>query len=311
MKLRHLSPAVFVALLVAFICPTVLHADTVYYRQAGVAAIQSVSGTIVREANGLLDIQTADGKTVSIPRGDVFQIVRGETSPAKAVQPAEQGREQATSVPPGYERFTAASALASRSSLDEPPARSSFSYHYGLKGGMNISNLRADPQELEESGSLRGYAFGIWWGVPISALSPRLMVQTEALFSMKGDSESTSGYTASTHLSYFEIPILAKFDLFPDAPVLPSVFVGPSLGFNLSGKSSLEGEDGEVEVDVKDQVGTFDLGLVFGGGLDFRAGGRTFGVDVRYNKGMSDIGDGANGSARNEAITVMGSVGLR
>jgi hypothetical protein len=128
---------------------------------------------------------------------------------------------------------------------------------------------------------------------------------------MKSDAESASGYTASTHLSYFDLPILAKFDLFPDAPVLPSLFVGPSLGFNLTANSSLEGEGSEVEVDVKDQVGVFDLGLVFGGGLDFQRGGRTFGVDLRYTHGLSDIGNGANGSAHNEAITVMGSVGLR
>jgi hypothetical protein len=238
----------------------------------------------------------------------VFQIVSEDA--AKEGQSDEGGREQ-IAVPDGYEHFQAASALASRSTLDEAPLRSAASYHYGFKGGMNISNLRADPQELEESGSLRGYAFGIWWGVPLSGLSRRLMIQTEAIFSMKGDSESASGYTASTHLSYFDLPILAKFDLLPDAPVLPSIFVGPSLGFNLTANSSLEGEDSEVEVDVKDQVGVFDLGLVVGGGLDFARGGRTFGVDLRYTRGMSDIGNGANGSARNEAITLMGSIGLR
>jgi hypothetical protein len=280
-----------------------------------VAAIQSVSGTILRETDDLLEIATTEGQNLSIARRDVFQVVRGAQDPAakggqSGGQSVERGREQ-TAVPAGYEHFSAASALASRSTLDEPAARSSFSYHYGFKGGMNISNLRADPQELEESGSLRGYAFGIWWGVPLSSISRRLMVQTEAIFSMKGDSESASGYTASTHLSYFDLPILAKLDLFPDAPVMPSLFVGPSLGFNLSANSSLEGDGNEVEVDVKDQVGTFDLGVVFGGGVDFQAGGRTFGMDLRYTRGMSDVGDGTNGSARNEAITVMGSIGLR
>jgi len=307
-KLRHLTPAVFA--LLASTLPSVLHADTIYYRQANVSAIQSVSGTIVREANGLLEVATADGRTISILRSDVFQIVRGDAAkPAKEGQLAERSREQ-TTVPDGYENFSAASALANRSTLDEAPLRSAASYHYGFKGGMNISNLRADPQELEESGSLRGYALGIWWGVPLSGISRRLMIQTEAIFSMKGDSESASGYTASTHLSYFDVPILAKFDLLPDAPILPSLFVGPSLGFNLTANSSLEGEDSEVEVDVKDQVGVFDLGIVFGGGLDFQRGGRTFGVDLRYTRGLSDIGDGANGSAHNEAIAVMGSVGL-
>jgi hypothetical protein len=161
---------------------------------------------------------------------------------------------------------------------------------------------------LEEGGSLLGYAIGLWWGVP---LSRRLTFQTEALFSMKGDSESAAGYTASTHLGYFDLPLLAKVGFLPDAPVQPSLFAGPSLAFNLSAHSGLEGEGSEVDVDVKDQVGTFDLGLMIGGGLDFEKGGRTFGVDLRYSRGLLDVADGVNGSAHNEVFTVMGSIGLK
>ena len=296
MKLRHLSPSVFVALLVASMSPAVLRADTIYYRQAGVAAIQSISGKIVRETGGLLEIATADGRTVSIARSNVFEIIREA--------PSAQGGQQAGEI----KDFPAASALASRSTFDDTASRPAVAYHYGFKGGMNIANVSADPQELEESGSLRGYTLGIWWGVP---LSRRLMVQAEALFAMKGDSESEGGFTTSTHLGYFELPVLAKFGFLPDAPVQPSLFAGPSLAFNVSASSSLEGEDSEVEVDVKDQVGGFDLGLVIGGGLDFKRGGRTFGVDMRYSRGLRDVEDGENGSAHNEAITVMGSIGLQ
>jgi len=204
--------------------------------------------------------------------------------------------------------FSRASTLARRSSLDDDTPLRPVACHYGFKGGMSISNLRTDPPELAESGSLRSYALGFWWGMP---LMHHLMFQTEALFSMKGDSESASGYTASTRLGYIELPLLAKFAVLPDAPIQPSLFAGPSLGFNVSAHSGLEGEGGEVDMDVKDQVGTFDLGFVFGGGLDFAKGGRTFGVDVRYCKGMSDLADGGNGSAHNQAILVMGSIGLR
>jgi len=293
-KHRHLSPAVFVALAVASIVPAVLRAETIYYREPGVAAIKSVSGKVVQETGDFIEIATADGRTVSIARGQVFEIVRDATP---------TGGKQAGEV----KDFPRASALASRSTFDDTPARR-VAYHYGFKGGMAISHLRTDPQELEETGSLRGYAFGFWWGVPITN---RLQVQAEALFSKKGDAESASGYTASTHLSYFELPILARFGLLPDAPVRPSFFAGPSLSFNIAARSSLEGEDGEVDVDVKDQVGAFDFGLVLGGGLDFARGGRTFGVDVRYCKGLSDVGDGANGSAHNESIAILGSLGLQ
>ena len=91
----------------------------------------------------------------------------------------------------------------------------------------------------------------------------------------------------------------------------PSLVGGPALAINFSASAKLEGEGGDVEVDVKDQGATFDLGLVVGGGLDVAGGATSLGFDVRYSRGMLDVGDGANGSAHNEVITVMGSVALR
>lgn len=297
MKHRHLSPAVLLALLVGVADPAVLRADTIYYRLADMASIKSVSGTIVRETDDLLEIATADGQTLSIARKDVFEITRDAPSGAGDLEQAEI-----------YEDFPAAAAVARRPTLDDIPSRSPVPYHFGFKGGLSVSNLRADPQELQEGGSLTGYAFGFWVGVPVAH---RLMIQPEALFSMKGDSESAAGYTASTHLGYFELPVLARFGFLDDAPVQPSLFGGPSLAVNFSANSKLEGEGSEVEADNKDQVSAFDLGLVVGGGVDFPLGGKTMGVDLRYSRGLLDVGDGVSGSARNEAFTLMWSIALR
>ncbi len=159
MKHRHLSPAVFVVLLVAVVAdPAVLRADTIYYRQADMAGIKSVSGTIVRETDDLLEIVTADGQTLSIAQNAVFEITRDAPSGAGDLEQAEI-----------YEDFPAAAAVARRPTLDEIPSRSPVPYHFGFKGGLNISNLRADPQELQEGGSLTGYAFGLWVGCPSRA----------------------------------------------------------------------------------------------------------------------------------------------
>jgi len=320
---RHLSATLIAALLVAI--PAVLRADTIYYREPGKASIQSVSGTIVKEAGGFMEIATTDGRTISIPQNTVFQIVRGSTpdprsgsqsapsspthSPYSAPAPAAATSKPADVLDEyhGTSQFPAAAAAARGASFEEshPPA---IKYHYGFKGGLTSSNVRAEQQEFEDSGSLRGYAFGFWWGVPVVN---RLSVQAEALFSMRGDSESEAGYNYSTRLGYFDLPILGKLNFFPDAAIQPSFFAGPSLGFNVSAHSKLEGESGEADIDVKDRVGTVDFGLAIGGGLDFRRGGRTFGVDVRYIKGLSNVADGANGSAHNESIAIMGSIGLK
>jgi hypothetical protein len=109
---------------------------------------------------------------------------------------------------------------------------------------------------------------------------------------MKGDPRARPA-TASTQLGYLEAPILARFSLLPNAPVQPSLFVGPSLAFNLSAHAKLEGEGGAADIDVKDQVAGFDFGLVAGGGLGFVVGGKSLGVDLRYSRGLGDVGDGA------------------
>jgi hypothetical protein len=293
-KRRHLLPAFLVTLLVLMTVPALLHADTVYHDQPGATGIQSTTGTIVRETDDRVEVMTADGQTVSIDRDDVFQIVRDAPRP--------QGDDR-------LEDFPGAAALARRGTVfDDTDPGSTSGRHYGFKGGMNVSNVRADPQELEDRDSLRGYAMGFWFGVPVWR---HLTIQTEALFTMKGDSESASGYTASTHLGYFELPVLARVDVLRDALVRPFLLVGPSLAVNVSASSELESDGSTVEVDVKDQVGSLDLGLVVGGGLDFALGGRTVGLDVRYTRGLTDVGDGVIGSARNESITVMSSIGLR
>jgi hypothetical protein len=300
MKFRQLSAASVVALLIAAANPAVLHADTIYYQEPGVTDIKTVSGTIVRETDDIVEIRTADGWTVSIARGDVFQIIHNTPN----AQNAQKG-----AIPDDILKdFPAAAAAAGGESYDEPQSHSASNYHYGFKGGLATSNVRADPQQLEDGGSLLGFALGFWWGVP---LSRRLTIQPEILFSMKGDSESSAGYTASTQLSYLEVPVLARFSLLPNAPVQPSLFVGPSLAFNLSAHSKLKGDAGAVEIDVKDKVAGFDYGLVAGGGLGFLVGGKALGVDLRYSQGLGDVGDGVIGSAHNEAVTFMLSIGLQ
>jgi len=300
--MRQISAVFFVALLIVVVGPKALYADTIYYQEPGVTDIKSVSGTIVRETDNLVEIRTADGRSVSIARDDVFEIIHD--APAARKVTVQKG-----AVPDDILKdFPAAAAAARGEDYDDPGSQSAVRYHYGILGGLASSNVRADPQALEEGGSLLGYALGLWWGVP---LGNRLMIQPEALFSMKGDSESASGYTASTSLGYIEVPVLARFCILPNASVQPALFAGPSMAFNLSAHAKLEGEGRNVDVNVKDEVASFEFGLVAGGGLGFVVGGKTLGVDVRYSRGLSDVGDGVSGSAHNEAVAVMLSFGLQ
>jgi hypothetical protein len=320
-KLRDLSLAV----LFVIACPAAPRADTVYYAKPGGNGILTVTGKIVQETGALVQIETETG-TVSIPRGDVLKVIRDTATRGRppAAPPESPTATSATATDSTMTRDTTIESPTSYDSLGEsqnmrdalaetghsrvdpgPPGRV---YHYGFKGGMNVSNLSVDPQDLEEGDSLRSYALGGWLGVP---LNRRLAVQAEALYSVKGDSETVGGYTTSTRLAYIDVPVVARVGFLHDAAAQPSLFLGPLLAVNVSASSKLEGDGVDTEVDVKDDVRAFELGLVMGGGVDFAVGRRTVGVELRYSKGLSNIaGDGANGTARNDVLAILGSIGL-
>ena len=351
-SLRLLALAALLALAV----PALVAADTVYYAKPGGKGIASITGTVQPENGSTVDVITADGRTVSISKHDVYQIVRdappapkrpvakppvaadpaaGEpaaptpaaaaapvTAPTPAPTPAESTpMTVTTTAPPAAapapvrsiedERLDALLAMHSPDRNPDAivaPPRPARARHYGVKGGMNSSNLSVDPTALEDRGSLTSYAFGAWYGIP---LNRRFTVQTEALYSVKGDAETSGGYTASTHVSYLDVPVLAKVGFLHGAPVQPALFVGPSLALNVSAKSKLEGEGNTLDMDIKDEVRNFDLGLVLGGGVDFSVGTHTCGVELRYSKGLTNAAsDALAGSARNDVLAIMGSVGL-
>jgi hypothetical protein len=60
---------------------------------------------------------------------------------------------------------------------------------------------------------------------------------------------------------------------------------GPQVGFLVSAKTKA----GNVEVDYKDQTNTIDFGLGAGAGYVHVPSG--FGVDLRYNLGLSNINE--------------------
>ncbi|MBZ0270011.1 PorT family protein [bacterium] len=275
MRLRILPLAMALALTV----PALAAAETVYFKKAGETGIQSVSGRIVKENSRTVDVETEDGHVVSISRSKVFQIIRNEG---------------AADEPVSFHSLKTSGSGATR---------------MGLKGGMNIANMSVDPVELEDENSLTAFSVGAWWRIPLRG---NFSVQPEALYSVKGDAQSGDGYSTSTQLAYIDVPVLARIGFLHGSPYQPSLYAGPLLAMNVSASAKVEGDGGDVALDVKDQVNTFDFGMVVGGGLDFEFGSHTYGVDVRYSKGLSNLaGEGANGTGHNDVLTVMGSIGFQ
>ena len=128
------------------------------------------------------------------------------------------------------------------------------------------------------------------------SLSPMFAIQPEALISMKGAKWSEGGASLSEKLTYLQIPILAKIMFQTPGVVKPSIYAGPTMGFLLSAKETLEGTgqyDGDV--DVKDSYQGNDIGLILGFGVDVGAGGGAVTFDARYEMGLSKIMKGGGG----------------
>jgi hypothetical protein len=206
-------------------------------------------------------------------------------------------------------RFLSIGAAAILVAALAVPAAALENLHAGIRGGLNIANVSADPDDTELADSRNGLALGGFVAFPVT---PMISVQPEALFMMKGDKQEEGDVTSNVKLNYIEVPVLAKVNFMPQGTANPSLFLGPSVGFNTTAKSEVEmGTDPAEETDIKDSTKSVDFGLVFGGGLEMPVGqgGQKVGFDIRYTMGLVDINDDATDTTefKNGTLSVMGS----
>ncbi|MGV8827345.1 MAG: porin family protein [Breznakibacter sp.] len=175
---------------------------------------------------------------------------------------------------------------------------SQVSLKFGLKGGMNISNV--DASGFEDGVSLSNKAltaghFGVFARIKVLGL---LAVQPELLYSMQGcnyeASISSMGLSEETKfkLNYIQVPVMVKF-----YPLLGlNIQAGPQIGFLTSAELGDE--------DIDDGINKTHLALNVGAGYDLPFG---LGIDARYSIGLTDIFEdfeGANGSNKSNVFTV-------
>ncbi len=179
-------------------------------------------------------------------------------------------------------------AFAGLMALPQPAAAG---VQFGLKLGGNMAKVTgADAQDLE--GTLKskvGFTGGIFLAFHLGRV---VTIQWEALYTMKGasfeytDLEDT--YTEKLYGNYIEIPLLLKITI-PTPVIQPFVFAGPSVGFKLSEKIQINGEDIPLEEKL---LKNNDYGAIFGAGLNL---GRNFMLDVRYSLGLQKVIDTIEG----------------
>ena len=179
--------------------------------------------------------------------------------------------------------FSATVILVSMSCLTGK-AQESMHAQFGVKGGLNLSNLYTS----ESSGSdlLVGFNLGFFDKLP---LTETIAIQPEFYLTTKGSSVTYNGLlldgTAKFNLTYLEVPVLVVVNL---TPVL-NVQFGPYLAYLVDGKvtnvANVSLFNFEQNMNV-DDYNRFDAGVAVGAGIDL--GSLTIGA--RYNYGLTKVG---------------------
>jgi hypothetical protein len=149
---------------------------------------------------------------------------------------------------------------------------------YGVKAGVNFANLSFDGEEGDVPSNGRvGPLAGAFATMPLRGW---LSVQPEAIYTVKGASLDIAEIESDFIVDYLEVPLLARISV----PRNFYVAVGPSLAFRLRARSRTAFGGSTEELDLKDDVEQFDLGVVGAAGIEI---GRWV-FDGRYTHGLSD-----------------------
>lgn len=152
-------------------------------------------------------------------------------------------------------------------------------FNIGIKGGLNAYSI-ANGNELEKDPKL-GLHLGLIGHIH---LADPIALQPELVFSMQG--------SKNTSLNYVNIPLMFQY-MYDNGFRLQA---GPQLGVLVSAKSKID----NVKADVKGNYESIDLGL--GVGMSYVNPATNFGVDVRYNHGLTNISKNENATVYNRGI---------
>jgi len=140
----------------------------------------------------------------------------------------------------------------------------------GIKGGLNAFWLSNDNNVKTDT--KLGFHAGLIGHIHASS---QFAFQPELYYSVQGAQYTVAGSDLKLNLNYVNVPLLLQY-MFDNGFRLQA---GPQAGFLVSAKSN--------NTDVKNAYESFDLGIV--GGISYVNPATDFGVDLRYNHGLSNI----------------------
>jgi hypothetical protein len=146
----------------------------------------------------------------------------------------------------------------------------------GIKAGLNAYNINND--NGTDYKARVGFNAGLLGHLH---LAPQLALQPEVVYSQQGAIAELANIETKLNLGYINVPVLVQY-MFDNGFRIQA---GPQLGFLLGAKSKVGGN----ETDIKDNFKSIDFGI--GAGIGYVDPSSGFGVDARYNLGLSNINE--------------------
>lgn len=159
--------------------------------------------------------------------------------------------------------------------------------NFGVKGGLNLYNIENDNDTKYDAKT--GFHMGMLLHIHVAQ---HFAVQPELLYSSQGAKYNTVLGDVNLKLEYANVPFMFQY-MFDNGFRLEA---GPQVGFLTNAKSELN----EFSVDVKDDIKKIDFAI--GAGIGYIHPPTGFGVDARYNYGLSNINESGSVNSYNRGF---------
>jgi hypothetical protein len=160
---------------------------------------------------------------------------------------------------------------------------------YGLKAGYNNTDLIYSGSAVNVLGNKSNFNVGIFVALPLFS---HFYLQPELMYSGQG-SNATDSIPTQVDFNYLNLPVLFKYQ------EGPGLFweTGVQVGFLLGSEVKTYGQS----VNTKSYTQSMDFAWVFG--LGYNIPKKNLGIDIRYNRGLTNALNGGNtDAAKNSAF---------
>jgi len=202
--------------------------------------------------------------------------------------------------------FLLISAVKVNAQSTSAPAKDGL--HFGVRAGVNLSNLVKDGDDNSTTGSKLGLNAAAFLEIPVTT---GFSVQPELQFSQKGFKTSGSvlgaPYEYKFTSNFIEVPLLAKFKPTKNFGIL----VGPQFSFLASTQTKFTVNNSTVEDEVEADNDNLRKNIL-GGVVGIEAASGPLVFNLRYNLDFqNNNGDGTSSTPRYKNQVIALGVGFR